>query len=55
MLVQEVFEQVQAKLEETQVTAVSAMDDLDPIVSLGDHAQVDDPDVGQASCDHEAS
>jgi len=44
MLVPEVFEQVQARLEKTQVTGVGAMDDFDPVVPLGDHAHVDDPD-----------
>jgi hypothetical protein len=54
VLIQEVFEQVQAQLKETQITAVSAMDDLDPAISGSDCAQVDDPDVGQASRDHQA-
>jgi hypothetical protein len=52
--VQKVFEQVQAQVKEAQVTPVSAMDDRDPSVLLGDDAQVDDPDVGQARCDHQA-
>ena len=47
------FQQVQAKLEEAQITAVRAMDNLDPAIPLGDHTQVDDPDVGQASRDHQ--
>jgi hypothetical protein len=54
MVVQEVIEQNQAKLEETQVTTVRAMNDLDPAISLGNRTQVDDPDVGQASRDHQA-
>ncbi len=53
MLIQEVFEQVQAELEKAQVTAVSTMNNLHPIVPLGDYAQIDDPDVGRASCDHQ--
>ncbi len=29
------------------------MNDLHPIISFGDDAQVDDPDVSKASCDHQ--
>ena len=49
------FEQVQAEFEEAQVTAVRTVDDFDPIISLGNDAQVDNPDVGQASCNHQPS
>ena len=53
MLVQEVPKQVQAEWEQAQVTAIGAVYDLDPVVVLGNHAQVDDPDVGQASGNHQ--
>jgi hypothetical protein len=48
------IEQVQAKLEKTQVTAIRAMDDLDPIIPLSNDTQVNDPDISQASGDHQA-
>lgn len=54
MFIQEMAEQIQAELEETQVAAVSAVNNFDPIVSLGNHAQIDDPDIGQASGDQQA-
>jgi hypothetical protein len=54
MFIQEMIEQIQAELEETQVAAVSAVNNLDPVVPLGNHAQIDDPDVGQASSDQQA-
>lgn len=54
MLVQEMLDQVQAELEETQVTPIGSMNGLDPAMLLGYHAQIDDPDVGQAGCDHQA-
>jgi hypothetical protein len=41
MLIQDVIEQVQAQLEEAQVTAVSAMNDTDPAIPLGHNAQND--------------
>jgi len=44
MLVQEMLEQLQTKLEGTQVTAIRAMDHLDPVISLGNHTQIDDLD-----------
>jgi hypothetical protein len=31
------------------------MNDLDPAIPLGNHTQVDDPDVGQTSRYHQAS
>jgi hypothetical protein len=37
------LEQAETELKKAQTTAVSAMDDLDPVVSLNEHAQVDDP------------
>ena len=55
MFIQEMVEQAQAKLEEAQVTAISAVNDLDPIISFGNHTQEDDPDVGQASSDQQTS
>jgi hypothetical protein len=48
-------EQDQAKLEEAQVTAIGAMNDLDPIIPLGNDIQVDDPSIGQAGRDHQPS
>ena len=55
MFVQEMIEQTQAELKEAQVTTVSAMNDLDPIISFSNHTQIDDPDVGQTSSDQQAS
>jgi hypothetical protein len=49
-----VLEQTQAELEGTQVTVVRAMNDLDPVVPLRYHTKIDDPDMGQVSCDHQA-
>jgi hypothetical protein len=44
-LIQDVIEQVQAQLEETQITTVVTMNDTDPTIPLGHYAQMDDPDV----------
>ena len=38
VLIQDMIKQVQAKLEETQVTAVGAMKDTDPTIALGKYA-----------------
>jgi hypothetical protein len=37
--IQKMIKQVQSKLKKTQVATVSAMDDFDPVVPLGDNAQ----------------
>ena len=54
MLVQEMLQQIQSQLKETQVAAVGSVNDLDPAVSFGNYAQVDDPDVSQAGSDHQS-
>jgi len=54
MFIQEMIEQKQAKLEETQVATVRAVNNLDPVVPLGNHAQIDDPDISQASRNQQA-
>jgi hypothetical protein len=54
MLVQEMLQQIQSQLKEAQVATIGSVDDLDPSVSFGDDAQVDDPDVRQASSDHQS-
>jgi hypothetical protein len=36
-----------------QVTTVGAVDDFDPVVSLGNHAQVNDPEVSQTGSKHQ--
>ena len=55
MFIQEMLQQVQAQLEKAQVTAVRSVDDFDPVVSFGQRTQMNDPDVSQASGDHEPS
>ena len=54
MLIQEMLEQVQAQLEKAQITPVGSVDDFDPVISFGEHSQVNDPDISQACCDHES-
>ena len=43
------FQQVQAQLEEAQVTTVCTMNDRDPVVMLGLDTQKYDPDISQTS------
>jgi hypothetical protein len=43
------LKKIQAELEETQIATVRSMYGLDPAVLLGNYAQVDDPNVSQAS------
>jgi len=54
VLIEKMLKQVQAKLKEAQVTTVCAMDNLDPTISFGKDAQVHDPDISQAGCNHQA-
>ena len=54
MLIQEMLQQVQVELEQAQVTAAGAVYDLDAAVPLGNDAQIDDPEIGQAGCDNQA-
>jgi hypothetical protein len=54
LLIQEVLKQSQAPLKQTQIAPISAMDDFDPVIPHGQHAQKNDPDVGQRRCDHQA-
>ena len=54
MLIQEMFQQIQSQLKEAQVAAIRSVNDLDPAVSFGNDAQVDDPDVRQAGSDHQS-
>ena len=54
MFIQEVLEQAQAKLEQAQITTICAVNDNDPILKYGQRAQEDDPNVSQASRDHQA-
>ena len=53
VLVQEMLQQAQTQAEETQIAPVGTMNDLHPPISLGNDAQVDYPDVGQASGNHQ--
>ena len=53
MLVQKVLEQVQAELEETEIAAVCAMNELVPAVGNAEYAQVDHPNVGKTSGDQQ--
>jgi hypothetical protein len=48
-----VIQQCQTETEEVTIAAIWAMNDFYPIVSYSDAAQVDDPQVSQASCDHQ--
>ena len=43
------LQQVQAQLEEAQITTVCPMNDRDPVVMLGLDTQKYDPDIGQTS------
>src|SRR4249919_4302020 len=54
MLVQEMLEQVQTKLEETEIAAVSAMNEFVPAIGHAEYAQVDHPNVGETSGDQQA-
>jgi hypothetical protein len=54
MLIQEMLQQIQSQLKEAQVATICSVNDLDPAVSFGNDAQVDDPDVGQAGSDHQS-
>ena len=54
MLIQEMLQQIQAQLKEAQVATIGSVNDLDPTVSFGHYAQVDDPDVGQAGSNHQS-
>jgi hypothetical protein len=40
-------------LKKAQITAVGTMDDRCPLVTLGNKAQKNDPDVSQTSSDHQ--
>jgi len=42
-------------LKKAQVAPISAMNNGCPLVTLGDNAQKNDPDVSQTSSDHQAS
>ncbi|MCP4544282.1 MAG: hypothetical protein GY832_44785 [Chloroflexi bacterium] len=55
MLINEMIEQTQSKLEEAQITTIRAMNDLDLVILLGNRPQIDDPDVSQASSNKQAS
>ena len=48
------IEQVQSQLKKTQIATIRTMDDFDPVVSLSDNAQIDNPDVSQASGDYQS-
>ena len=53
VLIQDMLEQVQAKLEEARVAVVGAMNDTDPTIPFCSYAQMDDPVVSQTSGNHE--
>ena len=44
--VQQVLQQSQSKLEQTEVTAVATMDNTGPAVLLTERTQINGPDVG---------
>ena len=44
-LIQKVIKQTQSKLEQTEITAIATMDNVDPAVLLTERPQIDDPDV----------
>jgi hypothetical protein len=46
-LIQEMLNQCQAQAKKTQITAIGAMDDFDPVIPLGHHIEIHDPDIGQ--------
>ncbi len=48
-LVQQMLQEHEPELEETQIAAIRAMNDPQPVVAVRKHAQVDYPQVGQAS------
>src|SRR5919108_1718259 len=48
IFVQQVLQQSQSELEQTEVTAVATMDNAVPAVVLTERPQINDPDVGQA-------
>ena len=45
--------QCQTETEQTSIAAIGAVNGFDPIVLQGDAAQIDDPQVGQETCDHQ--
>lgn len=54
LLIQEMLKQSQAQLKQTQIAAIRPMNDFDPVISHGQRAQENDPDVGQRGGDHQA-
>jgi hypothetical protein len=47
-MVEQIVQQSQAELEQAEITAVTALNDRQPIVVLRDRAQVNDPQISQA-------
>lgn len=52
--VEQVLQELEAQLKETEITAVSTMQDRQETACVHLRAQVDDPDVGQASGNQQA-
>ena len=52
-MVEQIIQQPQAQLEQAQITAVTPMNHRQPIVCMRERAQVNNPQVSQASGEHQ--
>ncbi len=51
-MIEKITQQPQAQLEQAEITAVTPMNDRQPVVFMRDPAQVNDPQVSQAGGEH---
>src|SRR5260370_6094170 len=53
IMVEQIIQQPQAELEQAEITAVTPMNDRQPIVVVRDRAQVNDPQISQAGSEQQ--